>query len=81
MSLSFKNKEKKLGEYIESIKGLETQLSQANKNWSELVSGTNTSTGVKETFKNILREYGSYKEGGKFNAIRKYQMGNPIKNV
>ncbi len=81
MSLSFKNKEKKLGEYIESIKGLETQLGQANKNWSEMVSGTNTSSGVKEAFKNILREYGSYKEGGKFESVRKYKLGNPIKNV
>ena len=81
MSLSFKNKEKKLGEYIESIKGLETQLGQANKNWSELVQGTNTSSGVKEAFKNILREYGSYKEGGKFESVRKYKLGNPIKNV
>lgn len=81
MSLSFKNKEKKLGEYIESIKGLETQLGQANKNWSEMVSGTNTSTGVREAFKNILREYGSYKEGGKFEGVRKYKLGNPITNV
>jgi hypothetical protein len=81
MSLSFKNKEKKLNEYIESIKGLETQLGQANKNWSELVSGTNTSTGVREAFRNILREYGSYKEGGKFEGVRRYKLGNPITNV
>lgn len=81
MSRSFKTKEKKLEEYIESIKGLETQLGQANKNWSEMVSGTNTSKDVKETFKNILREYGSYKEGGKFTAVRKYQLGDPITNV
>ena len=81
MSLSFKNKEKKLGEYIESIKGLETQLGQANKNWSEMVSGTNTSSGVKEAFKNILREYGSYKEGGKFESVRSFKLGQPIRNV
>lgn len=81
MSLSFKNKEKKLGEYIESIKGLETQLGQANKNWSEMVSGTNTSSGVKEAFKNILREYGSYKEGGKFEGVRSFKLGQPIRNV
>lgn len=81
MSRNFKTKEKKLGEYIENIKELETQLKQANKNWTEMVSGTNTSTGVKETFKNILREYGSYKEGGKFTAVRKYELGSPIKNV
>ena len=81
MSRSFKTKEKKLGEYIESIRELETQLGQANKNWSEMVSGTNTSNGIKEAFKNILREYGSYKEGGKFDAVRKYELGSPIKNV
>ena len=81
MSRSFKTKEKKLGEYIENIRELETQLGQANKNWSEMVSGTNTSNGIKEAFKNILREYGSYKEGGKFATVRKYKLGNPIKNV
>jgi hypothetical protein len=81
LSLSFENKEKKLGEYIESIKGLETQLGQANKNWSELVSGTNTSTSVREAFRNILREYGSYKEGGKFDGARKFQYGGSVRNV
>lgn len=81
MSRSFKTKEKKLEEYIKSIKGLEAQLGQANRNWSEMVSGTNTSKDVKETFKNILREYGSYKEGGKFTEVRRYKLGDPITNV
>ena len=43
-----------------------------------MVSGTNTSNGIKEAFKNILREYGSYKEGGKFATVRKYKLENPI---
>lgn len=81
ISRSFKTKDKKLEEYIESIKGLEAQLGQTNRNWSEMVSETNTSKNVKETFKNILREYGSYKEGGKFTVVKKYQLGDPITNV
>ena len=37
---------------------------------------------VKRDWNNILKKYQiTYKEGGKFTAVRKYETGNPIKNV
>lgn len=37
---------------------------------------------VKRNWNDILKKYNIfYKEGGKFTTVRKYQLGNPIKNV
>jgi hypothetical protein len=37
---------------------------------------------IQRDFAELMRRYAiKHKEGGKFTSVRKYQMGNPIKNV